>query len=278
MIVANCYNCGSQKHGFYAEENGFSLVKCVECGLLFVKNRPDDDEISQAHRQGKHRGEKEIDVTGRFEEARIPKYLEILEDLFEGNIGNKKTWLDVGCGHGEFMVAVQEYSQEGIRIKGTEPNVNKQESARKRGLDVEYFDINSHEQKYDVISMLNVYSHLPAPPMFLESLKKKLNPRGELILETGDTADLSADNHYRPFYLPDHLSFASERIVVGILEKLGYEILSVQKYPFIRPDLNGTIKELAKAILPGYVSQIRYYLKWRQYARTDMFIRARLKD
>ena len=35
----------------------------------------------------------------------------------------------------------------------------------------------------------------------------------------------------RPFYLPDHLSFASESIIIRILERLGFEILSVKKYP-----------------------------------------------
>ena len=278
MIVSNCYNCGSQKHDFYAEENGFSLVKCVECGLLFVADRPDDDEISQAHRQGKHRGVKQFDATGHFDQARVPKYLEILEDLFEGDIGDKKTWLDVGCGHGEFIVAVEQYAANGIRVKGTEPNVQKQESARNRGLDVEYFDVDSHEHKYDVVSLLNVYSHLPDPPLFLRSLRERLNPKGELILETGDTAGLTAKNHYRPFYLPDHLSFASEEIVVGILEKLDYEIQSIKKYPFVRPDLRSVAKELAKFVLPKYESSIRYYLKWKQYAHTDMFIRAKLKE
>ena len=124
-------------------------------------------------------------------------------------------------------MAIQKYSSQNIEIQGTEPNIHKQESAKQRGLNVDYFDLESHKKKYDVISMLNVYSHLPDPPKFLESLKNLLNSRGELILETGDTASLSAKDHYRPFYLPDHLSFASESIVVNILESLNFEILNV---------------------------------------------------
>jgi SAM-dependent methyltransferase len=278
MKISNCYNCGSEQHTFYAEENGFSLVKCGACGLLFVENRPDNHEISQAHKQGKHSGLKEFDVTGRFTTGKIPQYLKVLEDLFKGDLGNKKTWLDVGCGHGEFMAAVQKYGSGEVTVKGTEPNVHKQESARKRGLNVDYFDIESHEKKYDIISMLNVYSHLPDPPAFLKSLKKLLNPGGDLILETGDTAGLSARDHYRPFCLPDHLSFASESIVVGILEHLNFEILSINKYSSVRFDLKRIAKEIVKTVLPQYKSRIRYYLKWKTYSQTDMFIRARLKS
>ena len=73
----------------------------------------------------------------------------------------------VGCGQGEFIAAVQKYDK-GVTVKGTEPNIHKQEMARKKGLNVFFFDIESHEEKYDVISMLNVYSHLPDPPAFLE--------------------------------------------------------------------------------------------------------------
>ena len=99
-----------------------------------------------------------------------------------------------------------------------------------------------------------------------------------MILETGDTAGLSARDHYRPFYLPDHLSFASEEIVVGILERLGYEIIRIKKYPAMQPDLRIIARELAKLVLPNYESSLRYYLKWKLYAQTDMFIRARLKN
>ena len=106
-------------------------------------------------------------------------------------------------------------------------------------------------------------------------MKKLLNPGGELILQTGDTANLSAETHYRPFYLPDHLSFASESIVIGILERLNFEILSIKKYPFIRFNLSSIAKELVKAFLPQYKSRIVYYFKNSQ---TDMFIRARSKS
>lgn len=276
MKITNCYFCGSEQHTFYAEENGFHLVKCGVCGLLFIDDRPNDSEISQAAKQGIHGGLNSFDVTGGFEPAKIAIYLKVLEDLFNADLGNKKSWLDVGCGHGEFMIAVQKYGSDKVIVRGTEPNVRKQESARKKGLNVNYFEIESHEDKYDIISMLNVYSHLPDPPSFLNLLKKILNPHGELVLETGDTAGLSAKDHFRPFYLPDHLSFASEDIMVGILKRLDFEILSIRKYPLMRFNLDRIVKELIKAILPNYQSKLRYYR--RIYSQTDMFIRARLRS
>jgi SAM-dependent methyltransferase len=285
MKITNCYNCHSENRIFYAAENGYSLVKCCECGLLYLEDRPEHAQISQAHMQGKHAGLKELDVTGVFNISKVPDYLIILDDIFKGVHDSKKDWLDIGCGHGEFIVALQKYSSGTICATGSEPNVHKQEAARKRGLNVSYFDIESLENKYDVISLLNVYSHLPDPPEFIKSLKKNMNPHSELIIETGDTADFSEKDHYRPFYLPDHLSFASERIVTDILLRLGFEIVSIHKYPYSNsPPLAFNpmwlAKEILKAVLPSYKSKIQEYLKIyfnrNLWSKTDMYIRARL--
>jgi len=248
MERAQCYNCGSDQHSYYAEENGFVLVKCSGCGLLFVEKPPSNESITQAHRQGVHRGTGALDVTGHYDAAKVPFYLEVLRDMF-GELREPRSWLDVGCGHGEFMTALEVFGQGRIQATGSEPNDRKREAARARSLNVSYFDLESHSATYDVISLLNVYSHLPDPPALIASFARLLNPGGELLIETGDTAHFSAADHFRPFYLPDHLSFASEEIVRGILDRAGYDIVNVHKYPLVKPTVRRIGKELAKLII-----------------------------
>lgn len=286
MRVSKCYFCGSEQRSFYAKENGFTLVKCASCGLLFVENRPNDNEITQAHIHGKHcdpDGVTQFDITGKFDSRQLPRYLEVLNDLFPAREAvNCKNWLDVGCGHGEFMAAVQQFTSAWpggvVTVEGTDPNVHKMKSAQERGLNVFSLNINSHKQKYDVISLLNVWSHLTDPPNFLSSLKTLLNPKGLLILETGDVEDMEPMDHFGPFYLPDHLSFASERIVVGILERLDFNILRIKKYPVLRLDITVIGKQVVKAILPHYQSNL--LACWKEMfssQKRDMFILASLK-
>ena len=275
MIDVKCYNCGSDNHRFYASENGFALVKCLECGLLYVNSRPTLEEIAQAHEYGVHQGSAKLEVTGSFAEERIGNYLTILEDLYGTELGHgKKTWLDIGCGHGEFIAAVQQFSNNRVLATGMEPNVQKQRSAQRRGLDVSYFDVDTHTRRYDFFSLLNVYSHLPNPKESLMHWKDLLKPGGELLLETGDTANLHSKYHHRPFYLPDHLSFASEDIVVNILEKSGFEILDVKKYPKFKISTR-VVKEIVKLFWPKKKSTIRHLLK--TYGR-DMYVRAKLEN
>jgi len=252
------------------------LVKCRECGLLYVNPRPEDEEIEQSHQLGMHQGAEMLDVTGRFDWLKVRVYEGVLRDFFyPAEYFDEKHWLDVGCGHGEFLVAMERVGRGRVMVEGVEPNAHKRESARKRGLSVSSSDLAHHEGQYDVVSMLNVYSHLPHPPSMIMGLTRLLRPGGELFLQTGDTASLDSDDHPRPFWLPDHLSFASEEIVVSILERKGFEILDIKKYPFVRLGLGSLTREIAKAILPGKKSHLKCLFRYRLYSQTDMYIRAR---
>jgi SAM-dependent methyltransferase len=170
-----------------------------------------------------------------------------------------------------------------VTAKGLEPMVKKQKAARERGLNVTDFDLQTHKEQYDCISLLNVYSHLPNPPEFFQILKRCLKTCGEVLVETGDSANLIAEDQCRPFYLPSHLSFASEEIITGILRKLGFEIVAVKKYPAF--DLSyiflTAIKEAIKIALPGksgHMGQVCSMYRLSKKAPTDMYIRAVLKD
>ena len=279
MQEVDCYNCGSEIHIYYASENGYDLVKCSDCGLLYVNPRPTDEDIEQAHQTGVHRGSELLLTTGYRNPQKINNYLEILREFFPNElILTRKKWLDIGCGYGEFLEALNIFTKGEIKLKGIEPNIDKQISAKKRGFDVSFFDIEKHTGKYDVISSLNVYSHLKDPPRSIQSWKHLLNPRGELLLETGDTADFDSKDHHRPFYLPDHLSFPSEKIVIDILERTGFEILEVKKYPFIKLSLFMVVKEIIKIFWPHKLSRLIYLMNPNSYANTDMYIRARLNN
>ena len=128
-------------------------------------------------------------------------------------------------------------------------------------------------EKYDCISILNVYSHLPDPVEAFSNWKKLLKPGGELLIETGDTADFTYAKHYKPFYLPDHLSFANEEIVTSILKRTGYEIVGLKKYRY-QMGLLASVKDFGLFIL-----RKRKYL-FRTFTKkpTDMWIRARRSD
>lgn len=281
MTEVSCYSCGSARHAPYATENGWRLVKCAGCGLLYVNPRPNDDEIKESVTIGAHTGEQTLSSTGKYMPAKVATCRKVLTDIYGSELQTRKwAWLDVGSGHGEMLVALRELSRNNVTAKGMEPNRYRIAAARKRGLDVDDFDLASHGQNYDCISLLNVYSHLPNPPSYLRLVRQRLKPKGEVLLQTGDTAGFRADQHPRPFLLPDHLSFCSEEILLRILKETGFKIISISKYPVLQIWLmrQMVLKEFAKVFLPHKKSQLGSLysmIRVGQY-RTNMWVRARV--
>jgi SAM-dependent methyltransferase len=224
-----------------------------------------------------HRGEQTIDVIGTYKPKRVQRYCKIIDDLYGNSLENIASlrWLDIGCGFGEFIEALQVKSHNQLTLKGSEPNAEKIKSARDRNLDVNFIDLDNHREKYDFISLLNVYSHLPNPVVTLKKWKQLLKSSGEILLETGHSSHLNSKDHHKPYYLPDHLSFANEEIIKSILSRQGFNIIKVKLYrhtQFPERKVIPLLKELIKLILG------RSSLKniFPVSPNRDMYIRAKL--
>ena len=274
-MVSSCYFCRSVDRSHVADENGFDLVRCDSCGLLYVSNPPDLQSIAKAATQGLHPGERELDVTGVFKPGKVKEYRKILNEVYGREGSREVRWLDIGCGHGEFLAALGRWGIPTSYLVGSDPNVKKQASAASRGFDVDFIDLDSHGGTYDRISLLNVYSHLPDPERFLLRVRELLNVGGELLIQTGDVAVFADRDLPRPLLLPDHLSFVTEEILRGLLQRCGFEIVSIHKYPWIRFTPLTLVKETVKLLLPSRRSQLR---EFGRVVRSDMYVRCRRHD
>jgi SAM-dependent methyltransferase len=260
----SCYVCGSSEGEPWGRENGFTALRCIECGLVYVSPRPTKASISLAAQSGLHEGSHTVDETGQRHPGKLRTYRKRLRALFEsGEIGREPgRWLDIGCGFGEFLEAITEESQGRLTVVGSEPNERKAASARARALDVTFRDLATEERRYSYVSLLNVFSHVPDPPELLRTLRELLLPRGQIVLQTGNWAELERSAIPDLLHLPDHLSFASERILRRLLEASGFEVERVLRLPMFRPNLFERLFSSHQAQAPG---------------ACDLWLRARLK-
>jgi SAM-dependent methyltransferase len=235
-----CYVCGSSDSSRWAEENGFQAVRCGSCGLVYVTPRPTRASISLAAQSGLHEGQMTTDETGARAPGKVKGYRQRLRALYgAGGLTDKRgaRWLDIGCGFGEFLEALQLESAGSLLTCGSEPNERKASAARSRDLDVTFRDLACETTTYDFVSLLNVFSHLPHPPELLQQLRSRMRPGGEIVLQTGNWAELERDAIPDRLHLPDHLSFGSEAIVRRLFEASGFSVVSVLRYPMFRPSL-----------------------------------------
>jgi SAM-dependent methyltransferase len=278
LINTACYNCNTVDSNFYDYENGYTYVKCIKCGLIYLNPRPAHDEILKANEYGVHKGETDFDITGTYNSKKVSKYLKILADFYrkEELQMNKKKWLDIGCGFGEFIEALEQYSNSKLTLLGSEPNMKKIISCKKRNLAVDFFDLDDIHEKYNYISLLNVYSHLPNPVKYLTKIKESLAPEGELLLETGHSCHLPAKFHHKPYYAPDHLSFASREIVENILERIGFHILKTKIYRHPQFIYISSFKSFLYYSYELLIKKIHWKDLFPRYPKRDMFIRAKM--
>jgi SAM-dependent methyltransferase len=182
------------------------------------------------------------------------------------------SWLDVGAGYGEVVEAVTALAPRGSAVAGLEPMVPKAEAARARGLNVHGGYLRAGQPAVEIISLIDVFSHLPDFRAFLGDARRVLRPRGELFIETGNLADLPhRDDFFGELGLPDHLVFAGERHLVGYLEEVGFEIVIVRRQ---RVDTALALaKNVAKRLLGRPVRlRVPYSSAYRQ-----LQVRARLR-
>jgi len=243
-----------------------------------VTPRPDPAATAAAHQYGLHQGDTALAVTGRYRPGKIRRYLGILQDIYGESLpAGMISWLDIGCGHGEFLAALRRFGGPRLLLSGLEPNVHKASGCLSRGLDVRTSQLADVAGTFSAISLLNVFSHLQDPKAFIRECVARLEPGGELLLETGDTAHLASDEHPRPLYLPDHLLFGNEAIIRRVCRDLGLGVVSVHKYSGVSAVPWQVLKECQLAIqgrrMPRIVTAVR---RWeRERTRTiDMYVRA----
>jgi SAM-dependent methyltransferase len=228
-----CPYCASKITREWAAENGFTAVKCASCGLVYVNPRPSTRSIDIAVETGFHQ-----DVPGgapalaRRLPGRITEYERLFAAMYADVWSARRpiSWLDVGAGYGEVVEAVARLAAAGSAVEGIEPMRPKALAAQQLGLQVHQGYLRDVKRRFEYVSLVHVFSHIPDFRGFLAEVKLVMTDRGELYIETGNAADLrSASQVPTELDLPDHLVFAGREHLLGYLREAGFEIVQIRE-------------------------------------------------
>jgi predicted TPR repeat methyltransferase len=107
---------------------------------------------------------------------------------------------------------------------------HKAEIARKAGLTIVNSYLEPRQFKADLISTVDIFSHIPDFHSFLKIVASNLAPGGEFFIETGNLADLESRSEFPgELGLPDHLVFAGEKQLTRYLNDSGFDILEIRR-------------------------------------------------
>jgi SAM-dependent methyltransferase len=271
-----CPCCSINENVPWAEEIGFKVVRCLGCGILYVNPRPKLGDIDTAVRTGEHSLETgRLNVRSRRIANKIGYYKQVFADIFSDIWSSRRPilWVDVGSGYGETLEAVKALVPPGSTVIGVEPMKHKAEISRKCGLEVVNSYLKLGQFKADVISAVDIFSHIPDFHSFLHVVATNLAPGGEVFIESGNLADLRSRNEFPgELGLPDHLVFAGENQLAKYLNDAGFDIVDIKRERI--DGINNLLKNLVKKIIgrPSLLG-IPYTSKYRQIR-----FRARLRS
>jgi len=259
-----CNLCGAGDPSLLFLKNGFSMVQCRHCDLVYVGEEP-----------------AAIDFAALYDEA---YYTGGSEQVFANYIGEeqsrrawarRKLWgirlrhahgrlLDVGCAAGFFLIEAQRHYE----VQGVEFSEFSSSFAReKMGLNVFTGTLQQAAlpaNHFDIITLWDVIEHVPDPLALLGEAARLLKPGGELLLTTGDIASRHArerGNEWPLFEPPWHLYYFSRQTMRAMAERAGlhYAGCTSRGVWSSHPLLRNRIAIIATNLLGlGDIMQIRF--------------------
>lgn len=191
------------------------LVKCSNCGHVFLNDVPEIFDSRQYKYYKKYRGLPESQV---FNKLTTQRHLADLARFRQ--LTPVKSILDVGCGKGDFIWALKD---ENLACLGIDLATDAVEVAQTFGLNViesDFFSVNLECASLDVITMYELIEHVPNPVQFMQRARDLLRPGGVLYLTTPNfnSVDRFVLKARWPAIHGEHLSYftpKSMRVLVG---------------------------------------------------------------
>lgn len=220
----------------------FSLVRCLDCGLVQVNPQPDLESVRPYYEEEyfKKRSDRGYDnyysSDVKNEIRRV--YSLNLRDLgfFEFEAGilkegkEKPDALDAGCAAGYFVEYLKDrgWKSEGIEISRSAASFG----IEKLGLDIRIGDFLSEKDlapsSYDLITLWASLEHMHSPRAVLARASELLKPGGCMILSTCRYGHLAKWNGpgWRYMNVPEHLYFFSLRGLKQLAAQCGLNTVS----------------------------------------------------
>ena len=116
-----CLYCNNEKFITVYTNQDLTLIKCLKCKLVTQSDYLDSSKVNYSQETHGIKTRNEI-------KTRSDIILKIITNHPNGTI------LDVGCGFGGFMQALQSHGGESIKVLGVEPNQTEAQHCKNLGL------------------------------------------------------------------------------------------------------------------------------------------------
>jgi SAM-dependent methyltransferase len=234
-----CPGCGSSDHQPFLEVRDrfevlpgrlFSIVRCADCGLLFLNPRPDANSISAFYAPERY----DPFLSGKERRSlrdaayRMVRFFTMRRKAARAAAGVTAgvRALDVGCATGELMVRLR---NRGLEVFGVEPDAKAAEFAR-RTCDLTVWTggieaVPDSAGRFDLITLWHVLEHVHDLRGTLARLRELLSQEGRLVIAapnplSGDARAYGAE--WVAWDAPRHLYHFEPDVLLSLLRDCGF--------------------------------------------------------
>jgi len=219
-----CPLCGSHENKALFTQRHHTLMHCGSCDLTFIHPYPQDAKRHHEAVSDYRYDDLEVVRCGtQYDNEKLfyGRYFEFIRRECAEAI----SILDVGCGCGHLLERLAEYPR--LARAGIELNRERARFARNKA-QCEVFELPIEEfdgtRRFDVVTLINVFSHVPNIGKLFEKLRCVMSERGKIILKTGEVRPDVKRNAIFDWEFPDHLQFLGWRTMEYISQKYEFRI------------------------------------------------------
>jgi 2-polyprenyl-3-methyl-5-hydroxy-6-metoxy-1,4-benzoquinol methylase len=217
----SCPLCGSDQLALRWEVNGYPIASCGNCSLLFVQKIVSPDELALHYATSKDPTYDEDNLEC------LSYYYRRLRKVIEKHHPGEGRLLDVGCSGGWFFDEMTGWECYGNEIESSYAN-RARERHGGRIFPGSFEDYPVRSEFFDVITLQDVFDHMPNPIATLEKCRDMLKPKGLLAVKVHNISCLYAKLSGRNFYAivpPSHLFYYDKSTLQAILDKAGFRMV-----------------------------------------------------
>lgn len=236
-MINKCIICNNKRFIKYLD----ILIKCSKCNLvLYDQNKIKN--IKELYKQDYFNGSEYYSYQDdkNIIQLNFKKNLKIIRSFSKSG-----SLLEIGCAYGYFLeLAKKYYNVLGIDIAPEATKFARNNLKLKVRTNSYLNEIITN--KLDIVCLWDTIEHLEFPEKFIKKIYQDLNNNGYLFLTTGDIDSLLARiqaGKWRMIHPPTHLFYFSKDTITKLLEKHGFEIVSIT-YPGIFRNLRQILYSL----------------------------------
>jgi 2-polyprenyl-3-methyl-5-hydroxy-6-metoxy-1,4-benzoquinol methylase len=157
--------------------------------------------------------------------------------------------LDVGCYTADLLKSLPDsYKKYGVEMSKEAALVAKENGIKIVGNDLYRIVTN---EKFDVITAVDVIEHIHNPEEFIRNLALLLEPNGQLIVSSGNTDSWLWKNLKNRFWyskFPEHISFIGINWLNIFCKNNNFKIIEIHFFTYVPNNISFIVKNIVKCI------------------------------